>query len=254
MDSCLRYKNHKTQIGTKKLKAAMALKRMRSLPPATARQFFHATVAPVIDYASTIWAPTLGSSTGKTFRRIQKLGALGVIGAFNSVSEGVLEAEASIHSINTRKTIKASTWQTDLYSLPTNHPLSQLDLKPRRRFKSPLERIRATSLTVEHQMTEEIEPYIVAPWESRIEYIKADTNSTEADICISLKPGEVRIVSTPVEQSGVVGFGISLSSYQFSVSAGIGVGSISCQNPYTAELQAISTALESLTGQQGRPS
>ena len=47
MDSCLRYKNHKTKLGTKGLKAAMALRRMRSLAPATARQLFHATVARV---------------------------------------------------------------------------------------------------------------------------------------------------------------------------------------------------------------
>ena len=75
MDSCLRYKNHKTKLGTKGLKAAMALRRMQSLAPATARQLFHATVAPIIDYASTIWAHTLKPSADKTFRRIQKLGA-----------------------------------------------------------------------------------------------------------------------------------------------------------------------------------
>ena len=86
-----------------------------------------------------------------------------------------------------------------------------------------------------------------------VEYIKAGANSTEADICIPLKPGEVRIVSTAVKQSGVIGFRISLSSYQFSVSAGIEIGSIRCQNPYTAKLQVIFTALESLISQQGRP-
>ena len=74
-----------------------------------------------------------------------------------------------------------------------------LDLKLRRRFLHPLQRIRATNATPEHQMTEKIEPYIVAPWESRLEYIKADINSTEANVCTSLKPGEVRIVFTSVE-------------------------------------------------------
>ena len=70
MDLCLRYKDHKAKIGTKGLKAAMALKRIRSLTPLTARQLFHATVAPVINYASTIWAHTLGPSADKIFQRI----------------------------------------------------------------------------------------------------------------------------------------------------------------------------------------
>ena len=137
-------------------------------------------------------------------------------------------AEASIHSINTRKIMKASTWLTNLHLLPTNHPLSQLDLKTRKRFKSPLQRIRATNVTSEHQITEKIKPYIMAPWEPRIKYIKADAKSIETDIYVTLKPGEVRIVSIAVKQSGLIGFRISLSSYQFSVSAGIGVGSIRC--------------------------
>ena len=94
MDSGLRYKTHRTVTGTKGLKAAMALKGMRSLTPSSARQLFHATVAPVINYASTVWAHTLGFSADKTFRHIQKLGAQAVTGAFNSVARGVLEAEA----------------------------------------------------------------------------------------------------------------------------------------------------------------
>ena len=37
------------------------------------------------------------------------MGALAVIGAFKSVLKGVLKAEVSIYSINTRKTMKVST-------------------------------------------------------------------------------------------------------------------------------------------------
>ena len=86
----------------------------------------------------------------------------------------------------------------------------------------------------------------MALWEPRIKYIKADAKSIETDIYVTLKPGEVRIVSIAVKQSGLIGFRISLSSYQFSVSAGIGVGSIRCHNPYIAKLQVMSIALESL--------
>ena len=54
MDSKLRYKNHVKRISNKGLKAALALKQMRALSPPTARQLFIATVAPVINYASSI--------------------------------------------------------------------------------------------------------------------------------------------------------------------------------------------------------
>ena len=73
-------------------------------------------------------------------------------------------------------------------------------------------------------MIEKIEPYIVAPWEPRIEYAKIDI-TTEADICVPLRPGEFRIVSTAVEKSGVVGFEITLSTHQFTASARTQVGS-----------------------------
>ena len=134
MDSYLQYKNHKIKLGTKGLKAAMALRQIQFLAPATARQLFHATVASVINYALTIWAHTLEPSTDKTFRRIQKLRAQAVTGAFTTVAGGILELEAGIYSINTCKVVKSSTWLIDLCSLPPDHPLSKLDLKSRRKL------------------------------------------------------------------------------------------------------------------------
>ena len=66
-------------------------------------------VVPVVDYALTIWAHTLEPSADKTFRRIQKLGAQAITGAFVTVARGVLELEAGIRSLNTRKVVKLST-------------------------------------------------------------------------------------------------------------------------------------------------
>ena len=44
----------KTKVGIKELNAAMALKRIRLLTLVIVRQLFHATVAPVINYALII--------------------------------------------------------------------------------------------------------------------------------------------------------------------------------------------------------
>ena len=79
------------------------------------------------------------------------------------------------------------------------------------------------NITAEHQITEKIQPYIIAPWEPRIGYAKIDT-TRKADICFPLTPGEFRIVSIAAEKLGVVGFGITLSTHQFSASAGAQVG------------------------------
>ena len=54
MDSRLRFKNHVKKILTKGLKVVLALKRMRILTSAAARQLFNAIVAPVINYASSV--------------------------------------------------------------------------------------------------------------------------------------------------------------------------------------------------------
>ncbi|EAQ93689.1 hypothetical protein CHGG_01924 [Chaetomium globosum CBS 148.51] len=55
MDAKLRYKEHIARAASKGLSAAMELKRLSGLSPATARQLFTAMVAPVVDYASSVW-------------------------------------------------------------------------------------------------------------------------------------------------------------------------------------------------------
>ena len=54
MDTRLKYKEHIARAASKGLEAAMELRRLRGLSPATARQLFSSTVAPVVDYASNV--------------------------------------------------------------------------------------------------------------------------------------------------------------------------------------------------------
>ena len=96
IDSELRFKNHIKKVSIKGLKAVLALKRMRTLTCAAARQLFNTTVVPIIDYASSVWMHILGPATTKTIRQIQKLGGQAIIGAFSSVAGAVSEAEAYI--------------------------------------------------------------------------------------------------------------------------------------------------------------
>jgi hypothetical protein len=54
MDTRLKYKEHIVRAASKGREAAMELRRLRGLSPATARQLFTSTVAPGVDYAVAI--------------------------------------------------------------------------------------------------------------------------------------------------------------------------------------------------------
>ena len=54
MDLELQYRSHIADIAAKGLNAALALKRLKAIPPASARQLFNATVVPIVDYASNV--------------------------------------------------------------------------------------------------------------------------------------------------------------------------------------------------------
>jgi hypothetical protein len=96
MDIGLRYREHIVRAVTKGLGAAM--KRLRGLTPATARQLFAATVVPVVDYASSLWTHRCKDRVATAVNRIQKIGAQAIIGAFTTVATIVAEAEAYIAS------------------------------------------------------------------------------------------------------------------------------------------------------------
>ena len=102
MDSGLRYKNHIKKVLTKDSKAALALKRMQEVSLDIAYQLFIATVAPIINYASSVWMHSLGPATTKATRQIQKLEGQAITGAFSLVAGAVAEAEAYIPPVSTR--------------------------------------------------------------------------------------------------------------------------------------------------------
>ena len=163
MDSRLRFKNHVKKTSARGLKAVLSLKRMRALTPTAARQLFNATVAPIIDYASSVWMHVLGPASTRTIRQIPKLGGQAITGAFSSVAETISEVEAFISPVRARHWNKAVKTLVDLLTLPANHPMSRLSLRPCIRFKSPLQRISQEIKGTHTRRLENIEPYIRAP-------------------------------------------------------------------------------------------
>ncbi|WAO97151.1 Hypothetical protein NCS54_01486500 [Fusarium falciforme] len=98
MDTKLRFKQHIAEAASKGLSAAMCLRRLKMLPPHTARQLFVATVAPAMDYASVVWSHARGERELTWLNRAQKTGAQAITGAFRTVSTAVAEAESSIQT------------------------------------------------------------------------------------------------------------------------------------------------------------
>ena len=160
MDAQLRFKQHIMRVANRGLHAALALKRLHMLSPKVARQLFHSTVAPVIDYASTIWSHARRVQLG-LLNRIQKIGAQAVTGAFTTAATAVIEAEASIKPISQRIQDKAIRWWTDLATLPINHPLRSLRLGNTKRFISPLQRIQREMYSFQAANIERIDLYTI---------------------------------------------------------------------------------------------
>ena len=96
MDCELRYRQHIARTAAKGLAAALALMRLKMLSPRTARPLFVTIVAPVIEYAASVWMHACGKMELSWLNRAQKIGALAITAAFRTVAAAVPEAEASI--------------------------------------------------------------------------------------------------------------------------------------------------------------
>ncbi len=150
----------------------------------------------------------------------------------------------------------AATW-IRLRTLPASNPLAKLGTKPTQRFNSPL-----SKLGIEHAETpsngmEMIEPYSIQPWAPRLQ---ADTTREEKDKQAFIDALQGIIVATSASvRNGKVGAGGAIIDRENGATTGRHVtysrmlGPRKEQNPYTAELSAISQALRCLPGQiQGR--
>jgi hypothetical protein len=107
MDSQLCYQEHTARAAIRGLQAAMALKQLRGLSPSVTRKLFNATVAPVVDYASSVWTHTRRASAEKVLKRVQRIGGQAVVGCFQTVGTAVAEAEANLPTIGERHSRKA---------------------------------------------------------------------------------------------------------------------------------------------------
>jgi hypothetical protein len=102
MDARLKYKEHIGRAASKGLEAAMELRRLRGLSPATARHLFTSTVAPMVDYASSVWMHACKDKAIGPIIRVQRLGAQAIVGTFLTVATSVRRQRLTLPLRNTR--------------------------------------------------------------------------------------------------------------------------------------------------------
>ncbi|KMK56426.1 reverse transcriptase [Aspergillus fumigatus Z5] len=229
MDTRLKYKEHIARAASKGLEAAMELRRLRGLSPATARQLFTATVAPAVDYGSNVWMHACKDKAIRPINQVQRVGAQAI-----------------------RQAVKM--W-TDLHTLPDTNPLRRntARIKKFRRFhRSPLYQVADALKNIEMETLKTINPFTLAPWETRMQ------TDVEAMPDPRTAPGgSMQIAVSSSARNGLVGFRVAIEKqpprYQklklktFSMT----LGARSEQNPFSAELAAIAHTLNRLVGLKG---
>ena len=247
MDAKLRYKEHIARAASKGLSAAMELKRLSGLSPATARQLFTAMVAPVVDYASSVWMHQCNWKTAPAIHRVQRVAAQGIIGTFSTVATRVAEAEAHIPTAQDRFWKRAIKMWTDIHTLPETNPLRNTTSrmrKFRRSYRSPFFQVADLLKDVPLDSLETIAPVALAPWERRV-------RTTVDGTGIQQKETEwaVRIAVSSSARNNMVGIGgvvrlpLPMRDGSRNKAFSVTLGSRSEQNPFSGELAAIGYAL-----------
>ena len=247
MDTKLLYREHLARAATRGLRAAMALQRLSMLSPPTARQLFTAAVAPVVDYASNVWAHQCRAGSIAALNRVQKIGASAITGTWRTVACAVAEAEANMPTVQMRQQIRATNFWTSLCTLPKTKPLARLGKTTVKRFLSPLQKMRIAQEKDMSQM-EQIVPCPVAPWGERPR-ICAELDRDKA-VAEANDNTEIVIATGTRVRNEKVGIGVAARDARTQGHNGatdrfaITVGARSDVNTYYAELIAVGAALE----------
>jgi hypothetical protein len=251
MDSGLRYRTHIGKTATKGLNAALALKRLRMLSPASARQLFNATVAPVIDYASNVWMHAVHECGMAVLNRAQRIGAQAITGAFGTVAVAIAEAEAYLPPIRQRHFERAAKLWIGIQTFPVTHPLRRVRTRAFQRFLSPLQRIAL--LFQPTSKIETIQPFAVAPWQKRIEIIVNPDHQEAAQMARDAQG--ILVATYSSEKNGMVRMGVAIcdttttgSPDQAAIATYTAtLGTRDRLNVYFAEIIAVATALRNLS-------
>lgn len=167
-DQKLTYKQHIAKAAKRGIKAALVLSRLKNLRPEISRLLFTSTVAPVVDYASPIWAPGATQSSLNILNTVQQIGAQAIIGGFRTVACCVAESEAGIKPVSLRHYHQQRNTWIKWHTKPVNHRFwkvkTALSLDNKRWISvSPLQKIAQKFEQLDVSCIEKIEAYARNP-------------------------------------------------------------------------------------------
>jgi ribonuclease HI len=252
MDTRLKYKEHIARAASKGLEAAMELRRLRGLTPASARQLFTSTVAPVVDYASNVWIHACKDKAMGPINRVQRVGAQAIVGTFLTVGTSVAEAEAHIATAQHRFWRRAVKMWTDIHTLPETNPLRRNTdriRKFRRYHRSPLYQVADALKHIDMETLETINPFTLAPWEERMQ-----TDIDQPQDFQTRAGVYMQIAVSSSARNELVGFGVAIEKQLPRYrklklkTLSVTLGARAEQNSFSAELAAMAHALNMVVG------
>jgi hypothetical protein len=157
LDKKLTMQAHIAKVADKATYACIALRSIKGLRPNQTRQIYRSCVTSMIDYAASTWYGTGKEGMAKLLKpleKIQRLGARGILRAWNAASLPVLEAEAYLENTRTRLDRKVANHTAKIFTFKPNHPTRKATTfrKGQYRLCSPLQ-------SVLHEHIEGIRPY-----------------------------------------------------------------------------------------------
>ncbi|KAJ5222194.1 reverse transcriptase [Penicillium citrinum] len=123
-DQGLRWKEHIQQAIKRATKTTLALSGLRHLRPEQMRQLYQTYVAPIVDYASTVWHDPLRDKVYlRHLNTVQQRVLIRILSVFRTVATAMLEVEAHILLTHLRLRYRAQRTIARLHTLSRDYSI-----------------------------------------------------------------------------------------------------------------------------------
>lgn len=247
-DQKLSFRSHTARAAKRGERAALALRRLRGLRPAAARQLFLATIAPVTDYGAPVWVPCSSSRVQSRIDRAMKIGAVAITGMFKSAAMAAAMVEAGLELPHDRLHEQVRKDWLRLQYKPQHHVSWHLieRLEQTARFRSPLEVTATKYGFMDQRDIDSIPAFVKPPWQAGPKpLIQSQDEAKEWVQKVAADYHSIIFYTDGSVRYGLAGLGVyTPPPFSLQVSATIDRGPHA--NPTQVELEAIRLAVRAI--------